>query len=127
MNQRQSQLFWSIVQLIPSFLIGWVLTDLCRSCIAGELLETPSASSTSIPEECEAPAEPIEPQISDLPAAPAPAPAPTPIEIPNESLWAVEACIRICSTRGGIPVISPSTRPQDGGWRCLCDLTEPQE
>lgn len=125
MNQGRGQIFWEVIPLVPPFLLGCILALLYRSCIEGEPEE--SAAALHAPKECEAPTEADEPQISDLPEAPAPAPAPTPIEIPNESLWAVEACIRICSTRGGIPVISPSTRPQDGGWRCLCDLTEPQE
>lgn len=103
MNQRQGQLFWSVIPFVPPFLLGCIFALLCRSCSEEQPEESPVAASTH--------AEATEP----------------PIEIPNESLWAIEACIQTCSTRGGAPVISPPTRPQGSGWRCLCDLTEPQE
>lgn len=59
----------------------------------------------------------VEVETAECEAAPAPvAPA-----------WAATACARICRSRGGLSVVQPSTRPEDGGWRCLCDFTEPQE
>lgn len=36
-------------------------------------------------------------------------------------LWAAEACERLCRPSEMPPVVLPSERPQDGGWRCFCD------
>lgn len=56
---------------------------------------------------------------SPPPTCPEPAPAPT-----EPAAWAVGACRRIC--RSFPPVVVPSARPEDGGWRCLCDHTAPE-
>lgn len=51
------------------------------------------------------------------PDPPPPAPA-------EPAAWAVDACRRICQP--SLPVVVPSARPEDGGWRCLCDHTAPE-
>lgn len=94
-----------------------------------------------------APTEPLEQPAAAPPADPAPAPAThqwamwlllaaimcvvlissikalpssTPTSTPPEDLTA--ACAQTCGSAG-----APVLDAQDGGWRCLCDLTQPQD
>ncbi len=62
----------------------------------------------------------------DPPPSPPPSCPEPSIAVPAEpAAWATAACRRICGPRPAVVVAS--TRPEDGGWRCLCDHTEPLE
>lgn len=60
----------------------------------------------------QATAEPEVPEVPEVHAPVAPA-------------WAEAACGRLCGDHAMPHLLTPSDRPEDGGWRCFCDPTAP--